>query len=55
MPEYYKELYDDDHLSIMKRTLEMPEVFGLPEGEHYIPLNTTWKATKWIPKKKKKE
>jgi len=44
MPEAYKDMYDDDHLAIMKRTLERPELFDCPEGEHYIPLYVKVKA-----------
>lgn len=39
MPDAYKDMYDDRHLAIVKRTLERPELFDC-EAEHYIPLFT---------------
>ena len=39
MPECHKDMYDGDHLAIVKRTLERPELFDC-EAEHYIPLRT---------------
>lgn len=40
MPACYKDMYDDDHLAIMSRKMEMPELYDCAEGEHYIPLMT---------------
>lgn len=40
MPEYYKDMYDNKHLAIMKRKVVYPEVFNISEEEHYIPLST---------------
>jgi hypothetical protein len=39
MPEAYKEMYNDRYLAIAERTLERPELFGVP-ATHYIPLRT---------------
>ena len=39
MPGAYKEMYDNEHLAIGERTLEMPELFDIP-ATHYIPLRT---------------
>ena len=39
MPEAYKEMYNDNYLAIAERTLERPELFGVP-ATHYIPLRT---------------
>ena len=39
MPEYYKDMYDNKHLAIRKKTMVFPEMFETTE-EHYIPLNT---------------
>lgn len=40
MPEYYKDMYDNNHLAIVKRKMDYPEVFDITEEEHYIPLDT---------------
>jgi len=39
MPDAYKDMYDDHHLMIEKRTLERPELFDT-EPVHWIPLFT---------------
>lgn len=40
MPDAYKDMYDDEHLAIVERELTMPELYGLKERKHYIPLYT---------------
>ena len=39
MPHAYADMYTDDYLAIEERTLDMPEVFGVP-AKHYVPLYT---------------
>lgn len=39
MPEAYKEMYNENYLAIMERTLERPELFNTT-ATHYIPLRT---------------
>lgn len=42
MPDCYKDMYDNDHLAIIKKHVEMPDLFGLSskESDHYMPLST---------------
>lgn len=40
MPSYYRNMYDNKHLAIVKRTMDFPELYELTEKEHYIPLST---------------
>lgn len=39
MPACYAEMYDDKHLAIAPKTMEMPEVYDAPKT-HYVPLFT---------------
>ena len=39
MPDAYKSMYNDQHLAITERTLEMADVLDVP-ATHYIPLFT---------------
>lgn len=42
MPDCYKEMYDDQHLAIMEKTVSMPDLLGLPadQATHYMPIST---------------
>lgn len=39
MPSCYAEMYDNNHLAIAPKTMEMPEVYDAPKT-HYVPLFT---------------
>lgn len=40
MPDTYKDMYNDQYLAIMERTVTIPELFDDVEPTHYIPLFT---------------
>ena len=39
MPACYADMYDDEHLAIRPKKMDMPELYDT-DTEHYIPLRT---------------
>ena len=44
MPACYADMYDDEHLAIKEKEMEMPELYDT-DAKHYIPLRTASQAT----------